>query len=78
LDVVKIDVLPYLVVDCGISAVGIALFAEVRCLRSMSDDIARKQTSQLFSKSDQPSFADTIVHCRVVLIVDVGSIKMVV
>jgi hypothetical protein len=64
--------------DRGVSAVGIALFAEVRCLRSMSDDIARKQISELFSKSDQPSFADTIVHCRVVLIVNVGSIKIVV
>jgi hypothetical protein len=78
LNVVEIDKITNLGMNSGIGTIWIALLTKIRSLWSMSDDVPRQHASQLFGKRYKPSLAFAIIHSSVVLIINIGSIKMIV
>ena len=77
LHVVEIDEVAHCLVDCGIGSVLVVFLAEVRGLRSMSDDVAGQQLSQLGGESYEPFLAKACLHRWVVLPINIHAIEVV-
>lgn len=75
---VEIDLITDLFVNSVVSAVHVVRSLEIRSLRAMGKDhVWSNNSSNCLSERNQPSLAFSLVHCLVVLPINVSTVEVV-
>lgn len=77
LDDVEVNEIANCLVDSDVGSIFVVLFFEVGALRAVGDDVVGDGSPEGFSEGDQPLLPGSCLHGRVVLPVNISSIKIV-
>ena len=77
LDDVEVDEVTHCFVDRNVCPIFVEFLLEVRTLRAVSHNMVGNHLSQSFSKSNDPLFSSSCLHCGVVLPINISPIKVV-